>query len=130
MVTQLCLLLIATFSLFQFLGEDLVTVLDQLRIKYVIGLGEGAGANIIARFGMMHVARCLGVILVHPTSNKATMGQVFKEKFSKWKLTNIEDSGENRAIFRYVYLLEYSQYTYTCFYQHLLVIQQAYINSI
>lgn len=35
-------------------GEDLVTVLDQLRIKHVIGLGDGAGANILARFGMMH----------------------------------------------------------------------------
>ena len=35
-------------------GEDLVTVLDQLRIKHVIGLGDGAGANIMARFAMMH----------------------------------------------------------------------------
>ena len=35
-------------------GEDLVTVLDQLRIKHVIGLGDGAGANILARFAMMH----------------------------------------------------------------------------
>ena len=36
------------------MGEDLVTVLDQLRIKHVIGLGDGAGANILARFAMMH----------------------------------------------------------------------------
>ena len=33
----------------QNMGEDLVTVLDQLRIKYVIGLGDGAGSNIIVR---------------------------------------------------------------------------------
>jgi len=39
------------------MGEDLVTVLDQLRIKYVIGIGDGAGANIVVRFGMMHVTR-------------------------------------------------------------------------
>ena len=44
-------------SPFQFLGEDLVTVLDQLRIKYVIALGDGAGANIVARFAMMHAQR-------------------------------------------------------------------------
>ena len=41
----------------QALGEDLITVLDQLRIKYCIGIGDGAGANIITRFGMMHVTR-------------------------------------------------------------------------
>ena len=33
----------------QHLGEDLVTVLDQLRIKYCIGLGDGAGSNIIGK---------------------------------------------------------------------------------
>ena len=55
------------------LGEDLVTVLDQLRIKYCIGIGDGAGSNIIVRFGMMHVTRCLGVILLNPTTNKVKM---------------------------------------------------------
>ena len=44
-------------SFIQALGEDLITVLDQLRIKYCIGIGDGAGANIITRFGMMHVTR-------------------------------------------------------------------------
>ena len=48
------------FPTMQNLGEDLVTILDQLRIKYCVGLGDGAGANIIVRFGMMHVSRCLG----------------------------------------------------------------------
>ena len=46
-----------SFPTIQALGEDLVTVLDQLRVKYCIGIGDGAGANIIARFGMMHVTR-------------------------------------------------------------------------
>lgn len=32
-----------TFPSLQTLGEDLVTVLDYLHVKYVIGLGEGAG---------------------------------------------------------------------------------------
>jgi hypothetical protein len=31
------------FPSLQTLGEDLVTVLDYLHVKYVIGLGEGAG---------------------------------------------------------------------------------------
>ena len=72
-----------------------MTILNQLRIKYVIGLGDGAGANIMARFGMMHVSRCMGVILLHPTSNKTTMVQNFKGKFAK-----ITPSGENLAVFR------------------------------
>ena len=33
----------------QELGEALVSVLDSLNIEYVVGLGEGAGANILAR---------------------------------------------------------------------------------
>ena len=33
----------------QELGEALVGVLDSLSIEYVVGLGEGAGANILAR---------------------------------------------------------------------------------
>jgi len=45
------------YPVMQSLGEDLVTVLDQLRIKYVIGFGDGAGANILTRFAMMHTAR-------------------------------------------------------------------------
>lgn len=95
-----------SFPVIQYLGEDLVTVLNQLRIKYVIGLGDGAGANIMARFAMMNSARCMGVILLHPTSNKATMVRNFKDKFSKWKLsgkkTNVEEdvSGEDLAVFR------------------------------
>ena len=36
--------------LLQELGGDLVCVLDQLKIKLVLGLGEGAGANILARW--------------------------------------------------------------------------------
>ena len=34
---------------FQELGEQLVMVVDQLKVPLVLGLGEGAGANILAR---------------------------------------------------------------------------------
>lgn len=74
------------FPTLQALGEDLVTVLDQLRLKYCIGVGDGAGANIIARFGMMHVTRCLGVILCNPTANTVSLMDNIKDKvMSKWK---------------------------------------------
>ncbi len=83
------------FPSMQSIGEDLITVLDQLRIRYVIGIGDGAGANILARFGLMHVTRCMGLILLHPTSNKTTMTHNFMAKFSK-----VKPSAENLAIFR------------------------------
>jgi len=69
----------------QAIGEDLVNILDTLRVKCVIGLGNGAGANIMMRFAMMHVTRCLGVILVHPTSANASMMETFREKVTQRK---------------------------------------------
>jgi predicted esterase len=88
------------FPTIQALGEDLITVLDQLRIKYCIGIGDGAGANIITRFGMMHVTRCLGVIFLHPTANASTVMETFKDKFTKWGVKHVGASAENIAAFR------------------------------
>ena len=82
------------------IGEDLVTILDQLRIKYVIGIGDGAGSNIIVRFGMMHVTRCLGVILLNPTTNKVTMMDNLKDRFHKWKISNVTPTGAQMVAFR------------------------------
>lgn len=62
------------------LGEDLVTVLDFLHVKYIIGLGEGAGANVLARFGLAHASRCLGLILINCTGSAASVVQSFKNK--------------------------------------------------
>jgi len=88
------------FPTMQNLGEDLVTILDQLRIKYVIGIGDGAGSNIIVRFGMMHVTRCLGVILLNPTTNKVTMMDNLKDRFHKWKISNVTPTGAQMVAFR------------------------------
>jgi predicted esterase len=88
------------FPTMQALGEDLITVLDQLRIKYCIGIGDGAGANVMIRFGMMHVTRVLGVILLHPTANASTMMESFKNSFSKWQMKHINASAENIVAFR------------------------------
>ena len=45
------------FPSMQEVGEDLVSVLDHLNIPLVIGLGEGAGANILARFVNIYLRR-------------------------------------------------------------------------
>lgn len=88
------------FPTMQALGEDLITVLDQLRIKYCIGIGDGAGANIITRFGMMHVTRVLGVILLNPTANAAKVMESFKHSFAKWQMNHMHASAENLVAFR------------------------------
>lgn len=66
----------------QQISEDLPTVLDKLDVKLVIGLGEGAGANILARFGMAAPTRCMGLILIHCTASTASVMEHFKDKVS------------------------------------------------
>jgi len=77
------------FPKMQQVAEDLITILDQLNIKLVIGLGEGAGANILARFGMKYPERCMGLILLHCTSTTAGVMEHFKDKILNWKLSNV-----------------------------------------
>lgn len=59
-----------------------MTVLDFLHVKYIIGLGEGAGANVLARFGLAHPGRCLGLILINCTGSAASVLDTFKTKVS------------------------------------------------
>lgn len=70
------------FPSLQTLGEDLVTILDFLHVKYVIGLGEGAGANVLARFGNAHASRLVGLILINCTGSAASVIENFKNKVS------------------------------------------------
>merc|ERR1711936_1389049 len=60
-----------TFPTMQQLGIGLVTILDQLRITRVVGLGNGAGANIITRFAMMHPTRVHGIVTVNNTASES-----------------------------------------------------------
>ncbi|XP_015604237.1 uncharacterized protein ZK1073.1 isoform X2 [Cephus cinctus] len=73
------------FPSLQTLGEDLVTVLDFLHVKYVVGLGEGAGANVLARFALAHPSRVLGLILINITGSAASVLDNFKNKFLSWR---------------------------------------------
>ena len=65
------------------MGSCLAEVVDTLAISYVIGLGEGAGANILARFGMDHPEKCLGLILIHCTSTQAGVMEFFRDKVQR-----------------------------------------------
>ncbi|XP_054265475.1 uncharacterized protein ZK1073.1 isoform X2 [Macrosteles quadrilineatus] len=88
------------FPSLQTLGEDLVTILDFIKVKYVIGLGEGAGANVLARFGLAHPARTLGLILINCTGSATTVKDNFKAKFVNWKgKGSVSQSAEDYLVF-------------------------------
>ncbi|KAL5022108.1 hypothetical protein ScPMuIL_001263 [Solemya velum] len=96
-----------TFPSMQSLGEDLVCVLDQLDVKNVVGLGEGAGANIIARFAMAHPNRVLGICLLHCTGTTAGFMESLKDKIMGWKLDQI---GMNPAAEAYLVLHRFGSF--------------------
>nr|CAD7397062.1 unnamed protein product [Timema poppensis] len=88
------------FPTMQQLGEELLTVVDFLHVKYVIGLGEGAGANILARFGLAHPSRVLGLILINCTGSAASVMDTFKSKFVNWRgKQSMSQSAEDYLIF-------------------------------
>lgn len=87
------------FPSLQLLGEELVTVLDFLHVKYVIGLGEGAGANVLARFGLAHPSRLLGLILINVTGSAASVMDAFKTKFISWKGNELGQSAEDFLLY-------------------------------
>ena len=64
------------------LAQELVLVLDHLKINQVTCLGEGSGANIVTRFAMRYPNRCMGVALIHPTGSTAGFMEHFKDKLT------------------------------------------------
>lgn len=68
------------FPSFDKIAEDLIKVLDYFGIKYVVCLGEGAGANILARFAMEHPDRVLGLVLIHCAISVESVMSFFQDK--------------------------------------------------
>ncbi|XP_023210052.1 uncharacterized protein ZK1073.1-like isoform X1 [Centruroides sculpturatus] len=89
------------FPTIQILGEDLVSVLDYLKIKLVVGFGEGAGANVLVRFAIAHPSRVLGLVLIHCVATGVGIMEYFKDKIMNWKLTNV---GMNPSAEQYLVL--------------------------
>jgi len=84
------------------LGLHLVSILDHFRIKQVVGLGDGAGANIITRFGMCHPSRVHGVLTINNRAG-ASMGRFMeglKTKMRSSRQAEQKDMNEkNVALF-------------------------------
>lgn len=81
-----------SYPTMQNLGTNLLTVLDQLRVSRVVGLGMGAGGNIMARFAMMHPGRCHGVVLLNTTSSVSSMIKQIKDKVNPLKSSSSSNS--------------------------------------
>lgn len=62
------------------IAEELVCVVDHLKIPQVICLGDGTGANIATYFALKHPKRCLGIVLVQPASFSAGLLDTIKQK--------------------------------------------------
>jgi len=64
-------------------------------------VGEGAGANILMRFGLAHTARLMGLILINCTAGTAGVWEFFKDKVMNRKLSNVgmNPGTENYLVF-------------------------------
>merc|ERR1711922_84575 len=59
-------------------GLNLVTVLDQFKIKTAVVMGDGAGANLALRFGMNHPTRTSGLVLLNCTAAESSLSVMEK----------------------------------------------------
>jgi len=77
------------FPKMQVIAEELINILDHLKVKEVVCFGEGAGANILARFAIAHNQRVMGVCLLHATGTAAGFMESIKDKVQNWKLDQV-----------------------------------------
>ncbi|KAG1681705.1 hypothetical protein GQR58_011700 [Nymphon striatum] len=60
-----------------------------IRVKLVVGFGEGSGANILLRFAIAHPDRVLGLLLLHCTASTAGVMEVVKDKIMSRRLSSV-----------------------------------------
>lgn len=92
----------------QQIAQDLIHVLDDLKIRQVVCFGEGAGANILSRFSSMYQERVLGVVLLHCTGTTAGFMESIKDKVINWKL---DHSGMNPTAEAYLVLHRFGSFS-------------------
>jgi len=78
------------------IGEELLLeVLDKLKIRLIVGIGEGAGANILVLFANKHHSRVLGLVLIHLAPTGVGVLERLKSQISTGKRRFSEFSAEN-----------------------------------
>lgn len=79
------------------IAEDLVTILDELKIPNVVVFGEGAGANILARFAISHPDRVFGAFLINCTTSSGSVLNSLQDKIKR-KLSTHSASAQEEFI--------------------------------
>nr|CDS30121.1 Ndr [Hymenolepis microstoma] len=89
------------FPTMQKIAEGVAELCDSLELKHVVVIGDGAGANILARVAMLRSDICLGAILIHCTGTTAGFMESFRDRMNAWKLKSI---GMNPSVENYLML--------------------------
>lgn len=71
------------------LGNGLKQVVDALGVKRIVGIGEGAGANILVRFALQHPSSCAGLCLINCTAGTSGFMENIRERMLSWKLEHL-----------------------------------------
>ena len=66
------------------IADELVCVIDYLKIPQIVCMGEGAGANISSLFAIKHPNRCLGVVLIEPIGSSASIFESIRFKVNNY----------------------------------------------
>jgi len=69
------------------LSEGLTTVLKHYGFRSVIGLGVGAGANVLAKFALNHPDLVEGLVLININANAETLMDSMTQKITDWTHT-------------------------------------------
>ena len=86
---------IENFPTIQQLGEVVLSrILDELNVPLCVGIGDGAGANILARFGLSQPHRVLGLVLINLVSAGVGFLESIKEKFLAKRRSSQQISSE------------------------------------
>ncbi|VDD81161.1 unnamed protein product [Mesocestoides corti] len=89
------------FPTMQKISEGISELCDSLELKHVVVIGDGAGANIVARFAIAREDICLGAILIHCTGTTAGFMESLRDRVNAWKLKSI---GMNPSVENYLVL--------------------------
>jgi len=80
----------ADFPSMKDLSFGLVNILVHLKIPKVVGLGVGAGANILCRLAIHSPGTVLGLVALQPTASAASVMEQLKQRIVSLKLGTLE----------------------------------------
>ncbi|XP_071947589.1 uncharacterized protein ZK1073.1-like isoform X2 [Antedon mediterranea] len=87
----------------QQLADEIPYILEQLGFQQdkkhdIIGLGEGAGSNVLLRFAITHPERMQALVLLECTATSASFAEWGQEKVAAWNM----DKGMNKKVENYI----------------------------